>query len=158
MKVKVLIIVPVFAVAALFGCSDLDGEGDVIAVHYYSYQAASKSKAFDSGWLPKSLPKSAYDIVEAHNIDTNEVWVKFDYLENDIEELVGDCSYTQKVNYPDVKRVRGFPWWPRQLTSEYENSNLSLYFCPKIMHGQSMDKSSVAVDSKAHRAWYWINR
>lgn len=46
----------------------------------------------DAGWLPEYFPRSATEIVEGHNIDTNRVWASFKYEAKDIPKLRELCK------------------------------------------------------------------
>ena len=55
---------------------------------YDSFETVQKQKVMEKGWLPRILPLSAYDIVETHDIDTNNIFGKFSYREKDEEDLL----------------------------------------------------------------------
>ena len=46
----------------------------------------------DAGWLPGYLPRSANQIEERHNIDTNEVWASFRYKVGDVQTVESMCE------------------------------------------------------------------
>lgn len=43
------------------------------------------------GWLPAFLPRSASEIQEGHDIDTNLVWAAFNYQPGDVEAVEAAC-------------------------------------------------------------------
>ena len=51
-----------------------------------------------AGWLPEFLPRSAKQIEETHNIDTNEVSATFTYDIGDVQSVEAACS---KVSQSD---------------------------------------------------------
>ena len=51
-----------------------------------------------AGWLPGYLPRSAYQIEERHNIDTNVVWASFRYKVGDIESVESKASRRNNYN------------------------------------------------------------
>ena len=59
---------------------------------YDSVAAVHDNKAMQQGWIPKILPRSAYNIVETHDIDTNENFGKFNYKEQDEESFLAQLS------------------------------------------------------------------
>jgi len=59
---------------------------------YDSVAAVHDNKAMQEGWVPKILPTSAFDIVETHNIDTNENFGKFSYKEQDETSFLAQLS------------------------------------------------------------------
>ena len=46
----------------------------------------------ERGWLPDYFPKSATNIREGHNIDTNRVWASFNYNVKDIKHIETVCT------------------------------------------------------------------
>jgi hypothetical protein len=53
---------------------------------YDSYDDAVRAGAVGpNGWIPAFLPKSASQIVERHNIDTNESSLTFQYSASDLQ-------------------------------------------------------------------------
>ncbi len=56
---------------------------DVQINKYKDMATVQEEKTIEHGWIPGILPKSAYDIVETHNIDTNTVFGTFKYKEQD---------------------------------------------------------------------------
>ncbi len=73
---------------------------------------AKKDKAMERGWIPQILPSTAKEIIERHNIDTNEVWIKFKADVSGLKLLLGQLRTLTK------KEINGlFPfrhpkkWW-----------------------------------------------
>jgi len=56
---------------------------DVQINKYKDMAIVQEEQTIEHGWIPGILPKSAYDIVETHNIDTNTVFGTFKYKEHD---------------------------------------------------------------------------
>jgi len=56
---------------------------DVQINKYDSIETVKERKAIEEGWIPKSIPASAYDIVETHDSDTDIIFGKFSYKEKD---------------------------------------------------------------------------
>jgi len=50
---------------------------------YETMKEVRKHQAIERGWVPDILPKSAYDIAETHDLDTNKVYGRFYYKEED---------------------------------------------------------------------------
>lgn len=44
---------------------------------YPKYEDAANDGAVKRGWIPEIVPKTATEIHEHHNLDTNEVWIRF---------------------------------------------------------------------------------
>lgn len=66
--------------------------GDTQINKYDSLESVQKDTAIQRGWIPKILPASAYDIVETHDIDTNQNFGKFKYKEEDEAAFLAQLS------------------------------------------------------------------
>jgi hypothetical protein len=53
------------------GCSE------VVGASYATYADAERAGAVARGWLPSFMPRSATDIREVHDLDTNAQWLRF---------------------------------------------------------------------------------
>ena len=45
--------------------------------YYLTYDEALKKGAIQRGWIPEVIPKTATEIYEQHDLDTNQVWIRF---------------------------------------------------------------------------------
>ena len=74
---------------------------------YASLEEAIADGAVTRGWIPPFVPRSARDLRERHNIDTNEIWLAFAYQEGDLS-VKGLCSDVadSNVQYPKYQRVK----------------------------------------------------
>ena len=144
----------------LSGCVQFDDNGDVISNKYASFKEASKARVFESGWLPRALPVSAANIIETHNVDNNEIWLRFSYSGNDIDRLTQTCIPTYKVQLPNTKRTkRDVAWWPKELLDSGDEKNIKrliIFSCPKMQHASSIYPANVAIEAEIHTAWYWV--
>ncbi|GAB1267011.1 hypothetical protein NBRC116493_02640 [Aurantivibrio infirmus] len=57
-----------------------------------NYQGMETSGIFEAGWLPPYLPKSATNIREKHDIDTNFVHATFEYEQQDKSSVIDNCQ------------------------------------------------------------------
>lgn len=75
-------------------CLILLGSGctDRIESAYASMDEAVAAGAVERGWVPGFLPSSSTQIREIHDLDTNEVWLRFNYSREDHESFVGELS------------------------------------------------------------------
>jgi hypothetical protein len=68
---------------------------------FATYEDAKKSGAIgESKWLPDWLPKTATNIREVHNIDTNQVWLEFRVDTASVLTAQG-CEAVEKSRYRD---------------------------------------------------------
>jgi len=65
---------------------------------FVNFNELAESGLIERGWLPSYFPKSATNIFEQHNIDTNEVFASFNYLTSDIASLLKYCSLLSKTD------------------------------------------------------------
>ena len=57
-----------------------------------TYEAMEASGLMQAGWIPKSLPRSASQISETHNLDTNVIKIAFRYAPGDFGPVAQQCS------------------------------------------------------------------
>jgi hypothetical protein len=60
--------------------------------HFDNYTEAQASGIMDRGWIPHYIPKSATDINEQHDLDTNWVKMTFNYALDDLADLRSACQ------------------------------------------------------------------
>jgi hypothetical protein len=91
MKILLCVIRVVF-VAALAGCS-----GETITNSFSNYSEMQSSGIFEKGWLPSYLPKSATNIKESHNLDSNIVNATFVFNPTDVESVKENCKLLEET-------------------------------------------------------------
>ena len=60
--------------------------------NFANYAEAKASGIMDRGWVPHWIPKSATDIHEQHDLDTNWVKMTFNYALDDVDNLRLACQ------------------------------------------------------------------
>lgn len=161
MTVRVPIVFMV--VISLYGCSGAYSDKEVKTSRYASYEEASRSGALASGWLPKSLPRSATDIVETHNLDTSEIWVTFNLSSEDVQLFRQGCRYDPSTSLPNARRARSnTTWWTKEIT-EGKNEELSggrwkILYCPTMNHAMRVIGAGVVIDLVGNVVWYWVDK
>jgi hypothetical protein len=60
--------------------------------NFKNYEEMVASGIIDAGWVTKHIPKSAHDISEQHDLDTNKVDVYFKYEASESEMAVDGCT------------------------------------------------------------------
>jgi len=60
---------------------------DVIKSSYPNFTSAKNNQAFERGWLPPTLPTSAYNIYEEHNLDRNTGYGTFLFQSKDVQDF-----------------------------------------------------------------------
>ena len=59
---------------------------------FENYDKMKASGIIEAGWVPYYFPRSATDIHEQHDLDTNQVNIDFKYKKEDIKELQKICT------------------------------------------------------------------
>ena len=76
--------------------------------HYSDWQEAQKDGAVERGWLPDWLPRTAADIREIHNLDTNASAFSLSIPTNWSPPEVAGCVPISQAAAPSI-RLRDFP-------------------------------------------------
>lgn len=94
--------------------------------HYASFSEARNAGALaEGGWLPDLLPKSATDITEQHNIDTNAMWLAFTFSGAPFSSTPKGCVLAKAPPQHD-----GAPrWWRRD--AEQLGPPATVFSCPR---------------------------
>lgn len=66
--------------------------GDSVSTKFENYQEMEASGIVEQGWLPAFLPKSAINIQEKHDLDTNVVMATFEYDPQDTGSVQENCD------------------------------------------------------------------
>lgn len=90
-KYALILIVILFVTA----CSD------IFKSHYTDTDEARKDGAFTRGWLPMWIPNDAHDIIEIHDLDTNDV--SFSFKTRKKFNLYTFCKKTSTFTKPNLK-------------------------------------------------------
>ena len=127
---------------------------------YSNYKEAVEAGAIQRGWLPQALPESANDIVETHNIDTNELWVKFKFAQADIKTFLSECEKANDLRLPSAGRTKKLAtWWPETLTDKNGMqlyNAMQAYRCLEMPHAENSFDAGMILDEKEKIVWYWI--
>jgi len=111
--------------------------------------AKAKGVLREGGWLPSYLPSSSDHIRLRYDVDTNEVWVSFQWKAPDPEPLGTDCTTT---NPSEVRLVRTEPsWWPEALSSKQKASQLPISYAYHVCR----DGAFVALSQTGETSYYW---
>ncbi len=98
----------------LCSCAELPGESQTR--HYPTHADAERDGSFARGWLPADIPADATEIVESHNLDSNQMWVRFNLSATAPERLLQRCVVDPEVPLPHARQTRRTAkWWPEAL-------------------------------------------
>jgi hypothetical protein len=144
--VRVLVAV---LLAGSSGCSE------VMATSYVTYAEAERAGAVTRGWIPPFVPRSATDIREVHDLDTNEQWLRFSVPAGDTSVALGATllplsEARQLARTPPS--VMG-PWLPelRDPPLVTPRSGIRAYRHRRTGIGANC----VALDTRENRAYVW---
>ena len=117
---------------------------------YESRDALLADGVVDHGWVPPWLPNSVRAIHESHNLDTNEVWMRF-RLDADDMELVAVCAPSFVV---DVRNAHGPRSAQREWWVSWEPYDWEGYDC-RWSSGEATRTASLVVAQSEGVALYW---
>lgn len=124
-------------------------ESETIHSHYGTYEElVSIPNIFEVGWIPRWLPSSATNIYEAHNIDTNEVWMAFSFTKSD--DFFSNCQNisVKKSNFFSTEQVKRSPAFMNEMLKK--DNELKFYKC------DNRNNQVLAVDKGTLRAYIVI--
>ena len=128
------------------GCERIE----TVETDYLDSAAANKADAVGDGkWIPGILPHSAKKIRETHNIDTNEIWLFFNFSADDRDSITKAC---QRIAEHEVIYPRKSPrtWWPQTLTKRSKDTHPT---SETYEYYRCKDGGSVAIHGDA--VFYW---
>lgn len=134
----------------------LESCGEIQDTSYATRNEAQTRGAMDKGWVPHLLPGSAVRIHEAHNLDTNETWGKFEFTGQDKAWVRGKLVEvdSERLAGRVVRAPERLQWWPTPLRGTLQEQALSgtgLSFYEATDDGRLI----VGVDWTMRRAFYW---
>ena len=89
MKTTLLLII------LLYSCSETQTN------RYESKEDVIKDGAIERGWIPEIIPNSSFNIIETHNLDTNQIEGSLEYKE--IDEPYLEKKLTDMMILEDFK-------------------------------------------------------
>ncbi len=150
----------VMTALSLTACSDGGGSKEIVSQAYRDRDEAGAAKSIDQGWLPAQLPASSVNILEAHNIDSGEVWIKVSLSGGDLAKFVERCNRNLQQLLPNARRtMRAAPWWPSSLmegAGKGDEDVWQIYTCPRMNHGGTDFTAGLAVAEASHEVFYWL--
>lgn len=76
---------------------------------FATFEEMKASGLIARGWLPEFLPRSATEIQETHDIDTNRVQASFKYDITDVESVEEACERVSHDERGSLYVCRGVP-------------------------------------------------
>lgn len=130
---------------------------DELESRYADLVAADDDGARGRGWIPRFVPASAHDIIERHNIETNEIWLTF---RKDEKELGGIADRCEEIPAAEVLWPARVPvWWPETLrAASGQGAEARLRRCalPHKMGGVRFRRVGyLSLSPSGDQVWYW---
>ena len=133
--------------AALYSCDRLENP--------QREYATLTDDVFLGGWVPRLLPPAATAIRTQHNVDTNEVWVRFKVGTPDFEPAkLGFRQVSAASWLSQVRQPRHASWWFKSL-SKFPPRSAKLYVGACRDPGFSVPVRSGNMLLVAGEAYFW---
>jgi hypothetical protein len=138
-------------VLQLFACSDR-------ATKYYpKYEDAAKDGAVKRGWIPEIVPKTAIEIHEQHDLDTNDVWIRFTFPSSRSDQLT---SGLKRLSNDEVKKIRvrrpsNVEWWFEGLIQQAPANDNALNAEIYTVKCYEDRAGYLALDRTGKRVYFW---
>jgi hypothetical protein len=88
---KIMALIAIILVGGVLGLFSYCNYVENPTSEFNSYEEMAASGIIARGWVSEFIPKSAYEIRERHNIDTNTVYMSFKYDSAEGDTLKGSC-------------------------------------------------------------------
>ena len=125
--------------------------------YYPKYEDAEKDGAFKRGWIPEIVPKTAIEIHEQHDLDTNEVWIRFtfpssrrDQLTSGLKRLANDEIVKVRVRQPS-----NVDWWFEGLIQQAPANDNALNADIYTVKCHENRAAYLALDRTSQQVYYW---
>src|SRR5881296_224281 len=102
---------------------------DRLSSFYPTQTNAVAAGAVDRGWVPRTLPTEATDIHEEHDLDTNEVWMRFTVDRDRALQFVKSLRRLsrEEVAAVTVRTPCDNKWWFEGLIEQQPANDAALY-------------------------------
>lgn len=97
-KIRILVLYIIVFICMLILFLLYLNSSEVKKTSYNNKNDILKNEAIKRGWIPEIIPKSAFAIIEIHDIDTNQVKGSFKYLEKDENKFISNLKFKNKIN------------------------------------------------------------
>jgi hypothetical protein len=123
--------------------------------YYPKYEDASIDGAVKRGWIPEIVPKTATEIYEQHDLDTNEVWIRFNVQG---KENGGVTAGLKKLTDDEISKIKlMYPakvnWWFEVLIQQSPSNDNALN--AEVFRVKCNGDGYLAIDRVSEKAYYW---
>ena len=121
---------------------------------YPKYEDAANDGAVKRGWIPEIVPKTATEIHEQHDLDTNEVWIRFNIPSLDRSRLTAGLKKLTDEEISKVKlKAPKANWWFEGLIQQSPANDNALN--AEIYAVKCNGDGYLAFDRTSQRVYYW---
>lgn len=139
MKISIKILNLAFLIL-LLGCNE------TITNRYANYEEAEAANLLKKGWLPDMLPVNTGEIIETHNIDTNQRCAEAVIPSDSISHIITDLK-RQKFSMSNSKLPK-LPFSPDKCQFKPEKISNDTTALAK-------SNEIVVLDSRKNKLYYW---
>ena len=129
--------------------------------YYPKYEDALKAGAIERGWIPEIIPKTATDIHEQHDLDTNEVWLRFDLPSADKDRLIAGMRRltAREISNVRISHPSRTDWWFEDLVQQAPANDNALntndIYALKYRGNKSGYMAFEEISQRVYRVYYW---
>jgi hypothetical protein len=128
-----------------------------LTAYYPKYEDAVKEGAVKRGWIPGWVPTTATEIHEQHDLDTNNVWVKFTAPVSEKTRITAGLkklSDTEilKVTTPHPSRT---DWWFEGLVQQSPANDNALNAEIYVVKCSENRVGHIALERTTDKVYYW---
>lgn len=124
--------------------------------HFISYGQFRSSEVFEKHWAPRWISETATNIHEAHDLDTNAVFLAFSVPEGEHVQIKECVAVEERsLERPSLKG-RSLDWWPvflRKAAGPLKHqTGIQTYACTVPGHDT---RAFLVVNAGERSVWYW---
>jgi hypothetical protein len=128
--------------------------------YYPKYEDAKKDGAVKRGWIPEIVPTTATEIHEQHDLDTNDVWIRFTVPSSDRDRLT---TGLKRLSDDEVLKVRvrnpsKADWWFEGLIQQSPANDNALNAEIYVVKCHEDKSGYIAFDRTSQKVYYWCTR
>lgn len=142
-----VILVIFVGILALFGAKN----AEVTEADFETYEELASAKGiFDAGWIPVWIPQSAKKIKEAHDIDTNQSFLSFEFSPS--EAFWSHCEPidVEQVKLPEKRMLERFGGFAVMALDVIRiGTDVKFYRC------EENTEKFLAIETNENRAHVW---
>jgi len=125
--------------------------------YYPKYEDAAKDGAVKRGWIPEIVPKTAIEIHEQHDLDTNDVWIRFTFPSSRRDQLTSGLKRlsNDEVEKVRVRRPSNVDWWFEGLIQQAPANDNALNAEIYVVKCHEDRAGYLALDRTSQRVYFW---